>query len=54
MSEVEKAEELMKTFGEMAYEVAQLVQDQYDESHDAAGFLFWHRIKIYIHAHERK
>ena len=54
MSEVEKAEELMNTFFELAYDAAQLAQDQYDEAHDPAGFLFWHRVKIYIRNHERK
>ena len=48
MAEVEKAEELMRTFGEMAYEVACLVQDQHDEQENPDQFLFWHRIKIYI------
>jgi hypothetical protein len=52
MSEVEKAEELMRTFGEMAYEAAQLVQDQYDEQESPVWFLFWHRVKIYIRSHE--
>jgi hypothetical protein len=51
MSEVEKAEELMKTFGDVAYDAAQLAQDQYDEQENPAQFLFWHRVKIYIHAH---
>jgi hypothetical protein len=50
MAEVEKAEELMRTFGEMAYEAAQLVQDQHDEQENPDQFLFWHRIKIYIGA----
>jgi hypothetical protein len=54
MSEVERAEELMNTFGEMAYEVACLLQDQHDEQERPEQFLFWHRVKIYIHAHERK
>lgn len=54
MSEVEKAVELMNTFGEMAYEVASLLQDQHDEQERPAQFLFWHRVKIYIHAHERR
>ncbi len=54
MSEVEKGEELMNTFFELAYDAAQLAQDQHDEDHDPAGFLFWHRVKIYIRNHERK
>jgi hypothetical protein len=54
MSEIEKAEELMNTFGDVAYEVAGLLQDQHDEQDDPARFLFWHRVKIYINARKRK
>jgi hypothetical protein len=50
MSEVERAEELMQKYAELAYEVACLVQDQYDEQENPEQFLFWHRIKIYIGA----
>ena len=50
MSEVEKAEELMNTFAEPAWDAAQLAQDQYDEQENPAQFLFWHRVKIYIYA----
>ena len=51
MTEVEKAEELMNTFFELAYDAAQLAQDQYDEQENPVQFLFWHRVKIYINAH---
>jgi hypothetical protein len=51
MAEVEKAEELMKFFGDLAFEAAQLAQDQYDEQENPVQFLFWHRVKIYIHNH---
>lgn len=54
MSEVEKAEELMKTFGELAYEVAGLLQDQHDEQERPEQFLFWHRVKIYIYNHAKR
>ena len=47
-------EELINTFFELAYDAAQLAQDQHDEDHDPASFLFWHRVKIYIRSHERK
>jgi hypothetical protein len=50
MSEVEKAEELMNRFGDLAYEAAQLAEDQYDEQENPAQFMFWFRIKIYIGA----
>lgn len=48
----EKAEELMKTFFELAYDAAQLAQDQYDEQENPGQFLFWHRVKMYIHANQ--
>lgn len=54
MAEVEKAEELMKFFGDLAFEAAQLAQDQHDEQENPAQFLFWHRVKIYIHNHEKR
>lgn len=53
MSEVQKAEELMNTFAELAYDAAQLAQDQIDEQENPAQFLFWHRVKMYIIKHER-
>ena len=54
MAEVEKAEELMRDFAELAYSAAQLAQDQYDEQENPDQFLFWHRVKIYIYNHEKR
>lgn len=54
MSEVQKAEELMRTFGELAFEAACLAQDQTDEQETPGKFMFWHKVKMYIINHERK
>lgn len=53
MSEVQKAEELMNTFAELAYDAAQLAQDQIDEQENPGQFMFWHKVKMYIINHGR-